>query len=120
MGFRTLAIQQRSSEVWKVLGTVKSEFGKFAEVLANTKRQLQTVANTIRSDGLPHARDPAALLRSMEGARHGEVGVRQVRRGAGEHQAAAADRGQHHQIGWASARSRSSSAPPKYGRCSAR
>ncbi len=47
MGFRTLAIQERSSEVWKVLGTVKSEFGKFAEVLANTKRQLQTVANTI-------------------------------------------------------------------------
>src|SRR5258706_7608444 len=47
MGFRTLAIQQRSSEVWKVLGTVKSEFGKFAEELANTKRQLQTVANTI-------------------------------------------------------------------------
>jgi len=33
--------------VWKVLGTVKSEFGKFADVLANTKRQLQTVANTI-------------------------------------------------------------------------
>jgi DNA recombination protein RmuC len=47
MGFRTLAIQQRSSEVWKVLGTVKAEFGRFAEVLANTKRQLQTVANTI-------------------------------------------------------------------------
>ena len=47
MGFRTLAIQQRSSEVWKVLGTLKAEFGKFAEVLANTKRQLQTVANTI-------------------------------------------------------------------------
>jgi len=47
MGFRTLAIQQRSSEVWNVLGTVKAEFGKFADVLANTKRQLQTVANTI-------------------------------------------------------------------------
>ena len=47
MGFRTLAIQQRSSEVWKVLGTVKAEFGRFAEVLANTKRQLQTVANSI-------------------------------------------------------------------------
>jgi DNA recombination protein RmuC len=47
MGFRTLAIQQRSSEVWQVLGGVKSEFGKFAEVLANTKRQLQTVANSI-------------------------------------------------------------------------
>ena len=47
MGFRTLAIQQRSSEVWKVLGSVKSEFAKFGEVLANTKRQLQTVANSI-------------------------------------------------------------------------
>jgi DNA recombination protein RmuC len=47
MGFRTLAIQQRSSEVWQVLGTVKAEFGKFAEVLASTKRQLQTVANSI-------------------------------------------------------------------------
>ena len=47
MGFRTLTIQKRSSEVWKILGTVKAEFGRFAEVLANTKRQLQTVANTI-------------------------------------------------------------------------
>jgi DNA recombination protein RmuC len=47
MGFRTLAIEQRSSEVWKVLGVVKAEFGRFAEVLANTKRQLQTVANSI-------------------------------------------------------------------------
>ena len=47
MGFRTLAIQQRSSEVWVVLGSVKSEFAKFTEVLANTKRQLQTVANSI-------------------------------------------------------------------------
>ncbi len=47
MGFRTLAIQKRSFEVWKVLGTVKSEFGKFADVLARTKTQLQTVANSI-------------------------------------------------------------------------
>ena len=47
MGFRTLAIEKRSSEVWMVLGSVKTEFGKFAEVLANTKRQLQTVANSI-------------------------------------------------------------------------
>ncbi|MGH8687388.1 MAG: DNA recombination protein RmuC [Burkholderiales bacterium] len=47
MGFRTLAIERRSSEVWQVLGGVKSEFGKFAEVLANTKKQLQTVANSI-------------------------------------------------------------------------
>ena len=47
MGFRTLAIEKRSSEVWQVLGAVKSEFGKFADVLARTKAQLQTVANSI-------------------------------------------------------------------------
>jgi len=47
MGFRTLAIEKRSSEVWQVLGAVKSEFGRFADVLARTKAQLQTVANSI-------------------------------------------------------------------------
>ena len=47
MGFRTLAIEKRSSEVWRVLGAVKTEFGKFGEVLARTKAQLQSVANTI-------------------------------------------------------------------------
>lgn len=47
MGFRTLAIEKRSSEVWKVLGEVKNEFGRFGEVLARTKAQLQTVANSI-------------------------------------------------------------------------
>jgi DNA recombination protein RmuC len=47
MGFRTLAIEKRSSEVWQILGAVKSEFGRFGDVLANTKRQLQTVANSI-------------------------------------------------------------------------
>jgi DNA recombination protein RmuC len=47
MGFRTLAIEKRASEVWLLLGGVKTEFGRFAEVLAKTKSQLQTVANTI-------------------------------------------------------------------------
>jgi len=47
MGFRTLAIEKRSSEVWMVLSSVKTEFGKFAEVLANTKRQLQSAANSL-------------------------------------------------------------------------
>jgi DNA recombination protein RmuC len=47
MGFRTLAIEQRSSEVWALLGAVKNEFGKFGQVLARTRQQLQTVANTI-------------------------------------------------------------------------
>jgi DNA recombination protein RmuC len=47
MGFRTLAIEQRSSEVWQVLGAVKTEFGKFGDVLARTKSQLETVTRSI-------------------------------------------------------------------------
>src|SRR5213592_513151 len=47
MGFRTLAIEARASEVWLLLSGVKAEFGKFAEVLARTKLQLQSVANSI-------------------------------------------------------------------------
>ena len=47
MGFRTLAIEKRASEVWQVLGGVRTEFGKFIDVLARTKAQLQTVANSI-------------------------------------------------------------------------
>ncbi len=47
MGFRTLAIERRSSEVWQILGAIKTEFAAFGEVLANTKRQLAAVANSI-------------------------------------------------------------------------
>jgi DNA recombination protein RmuC len=47
MGFRTLAIEKRSSEVWELLGTVKTEFGKFGDVLAKTKKKLQEASNTI-------------------------------------------------------------------------
>ncbi|MDX3907191.1 MAG: DNA recombination protein RmuC [Pigmentiphaga sp.] len=47
MGFRTLAIEQRSSEVWKVLGAVKSEFGKFGDALASVKKTLETASNKI-------------------------------------------------------------------------
>ena len=47
MGFRTLALEKRSSEVWQVLGAVKTEFGKFGEVLAKVKEQTQTVLNTL-------------------------------------------------------------------------
>jgi DNA recombination protein RmuC len=47
MGFRTLAIEQRSSEVWAVLGAVKTEFSKFGEALAHTKKKLQEASNTI-------------------------------------------------------------------------
>jgi DNA recombination protein RmuC len=49
MGFRTLAIEKRASEVWQVLGGVRTEFGRFIDVLARTKAQLQTVANSIEA-----------------------------------------------------------------------
>jgi DNA recombination protein RmuC len=49
MGFRTLALEKRSSEVWQVLGAVKTEFGKFGDVLARVKSQTQTVLNTLDS-----------------------------------------------------------------------
>jgi DNA recombination protein RmuC len=51
MGFRTLAIQQRSSEVWQLLGAVKSEFGKFASILEKAERQLTTVSKSIGDAG---------------------------------------------------------------------
>ena len=47
MGFRTLALEKRSSEVWQVLGAVKTEFGKFGDVLAKVKSQTETVLKTI-------------------------------------------------------------------------
>jgi len=47
MGFRTLALEKRSAEVWEVLGAVKTEFGKFGDVLAKTKKKLTEAANTI-------------------------------------------------------------------------
>lgn len=50
LGFRTLAIQKHSSEVWKVLAAVKTEFGRFADVLDTLKRQLNTAYNTIDVD----------------------------------------------------------------------
>ncbi|MBB1473245.1 DNA recombination protein RmuC [Luteimonas sp. MC1782] len=52
MGFRTLAIEQRSSEVWQLLAAVKGEFGKFAGVLERATTQLDTVQNSIKQAGV--------------------------------------------------------------------
>jgi DNA recombination protein RmuC len=49
MGFRTLAIEKRSSEVWAVLGSVKAEFGKFGDALAHTKKKLEEASSSIES-----------------------------------------------------------------------
>ncbi len=47
MGFRTLAVEKRASEVWKTLGIVKTEFGKFGDILEKTKEKLQAASNNI-------------------------------------------------------------------------
>jgi len=49
VGFRTLIIEQRTSEVWDLLGAVKSEFGNFGDILDKTKKKLQEASNTIDS-----------------------------------------------------------------------
>ncbi len=48
MGFRTLAIQKRSGEVWEILGAVKTEFGKYGEVLDKVQKKLTEASNTIQ------------------------------------------------------------------------
>ncbi|HHT79290.1 MAG TPA: DNA recombination protein RmuC [Actinobacteria bacterium] len=49
MGFKTLAIEKRTSEVWEILGTVKKEFGKFGDILDKTRKKLQEATNNIES-----------------------------------------------------------------------
>ena len=52
VGFQTLAIEQRAHEVWTVLGAVKTEFGKFGEVLDRVKKQLNTASKTLDETGV--------------------------------------------------------------------
>ena len=65
MGFRTLALEKRSSEVWQVLGAVKTEFGKFGDVLARVKSQTETVLNTL-SSAEQRSRGMGKALRNVE------------------------------------------------------
>jgi len=65
IGFRTLAIEKRSSEVWKVLSAVKTEFGKFGDVLAKVQRQLNTASNTIEQTEV-RTRSMERKLRAVE------------------------------------------------------
>ncbi len=66
MGFRTLAIEKRSSEVWQVLGAVKTEFGKFGDVLAKTREQIQKAADTIDTAEV-RTRQISRKLKDVEG-----------------------------------------------------
>jgi DNA recombination protein RmuC len=65
MGFQTLAIEKRASEVWEVLGAVKTEFGKFGDVLDKVKKQLATASRTIDQAGV-RTRAMERKLRSVE------------------------------------------------------
>ncbi|HEU4853483.1 MAG TPA: DNA recombination protein RmuC [Telluria sp.] len=65
MGFRTLALEKRSSEVWQVLGAVKTEFGRFGDVLAATKLSLERAAKNIESAEV-RSRQMARKLKSVE------------------------------------------------------
>jgi DNA recombination protein RmuC len=65
MGFRTLALEKRSSEVWQVLGAVKTEFGKFGDVLAATKQTLERAARNIEQ-AETRSRQMSRKLKSVE------------------------------------------------------
>jgi DNA recombination protein RmuC len=65
MGFRTLALEKRSSEVWQVLGAVKTEFGKFGDVLAQTRQTLERAAKNIENAEV-RSRQMARKLKSVE------------------------------------------------------
>jgi DNA recombination protein RmuC len=65
MGFRTLAIQERSSEVWKLLGAVKTQFGKFGAVLEGVKKKLEQATNTM-DDAAVRTRAIERKLRDVE------------------------------------------------------
>jgi DNA recombination protein RmuC len=65
MGFRTLALEKRSSEVWQVLGAVKTEFGKFGDVLNQTRLTLEKAARNIESAEV-RSRQMARKLKSVE------------------------------------------------------
>ena len=65
MGFHTLAIEKRSSEVWEILGAVKTEFGKFGDVLDKLKKELGRAQNTIDDTGV-RTRAMERKLRDVE------------------------------------------------------
>lgn len=65
MGFRTLAIEKRSSEVWELLGAVKTEFGKFGEILEKTQKKILEASNTIE-DASRKSRTIERRLRNVQ------------------------------------------------------
>ncbi|HPI22430.1 MAG TPA: DNA recombination protein RmuC, partial [Spirochaetota bacterium] len=74
MGFRTLAIEKRSSEVWKLLGVVKTEFGRFGDMLDKTHKKLQEASDTI-VDATRKTRTIESKLKKVQELPVGERGA---------------------------------------------
>jgi DNA recombination protein RmuC len=72
MGFRTLAIERRSSEVWALLGAVKTEFGRFGDLLDKTQKKLQEASSTIES-AAKKSRTIERKLRDVQALPSGET-----------------------------------------------
>jgi DNA recombination protein RmuC len=87
MGFRTLAIEKRSSEVWRVLGAIKTEFGKFGEALEATRKKLEQATRSIESAGVRTRQ----IERKLQGVESLPVGEAQARLGDLEEIEPAAD-----------------------------
>lgn len=66
MGFRTLAVQKRSSEVWLVLGAVKTEFSKFSEQLSKVQKQLHTASGSLETLRITRTNQIERRLRVVE------------------------------------------------------
>ncbi len=77
MGFRTLAIEQRSSEVWKVLSSVKTEFIKFADILGKTKSKLDQASKVI-GDVEVRSRAMQRHLREVEAVAEPTLGLEAI------------------------------------------
>ncbi|PIP78908.1 MAG: DNA recombination protein RmuC [Ignavibacteria bacterium CG22_combo_CG10-13_8_21_14_all_37_15] len=71
MGFRSLAIEKRSSDVWNLLGAVKTEFGKFGDILEKTQKKLAEASNTI-DDASKRSRAIERRLRDVQELPQGE------------------------------------------------
>ncbi len=74
VGFRTVAIEKRSAEVWRVLGAAKTEFGKFADVLDSVKQKLDQASNQIEKTGV-RTRAIERKLREVESLPEEEGGA---------------------------------------------
>jgi DNA recombination protein RmuC len=78
MGFRTLAVQKRSSEVWKVLAEVKKEFGNYSEQLALVHKQLSTASSSLEKLQETRTRALERKLREVTVLQHEDEAVREL------------------------------------------